>query len=160
MGLDIQSKEVIDKISDDLKLQPSMKIPREIADKIQLVYNVNPERIVKVTKGAVSDGTASTIFTTSLVKETFMIGCSLTVAKDVVNDSLFSDVNARPFEQAGDTMLRIRYEPVTAGQFTESIFFPIAIKLRRGSVVTVNNESGLASIDTTALIYFYETDPQ
>jgi len=159
--VDIQSKEVIDKISDELKVQPAMEIPRALAKDIQLVYEVNPTPLIQTISSTVSDGTAITIFTTSAVKDTFMVGLSLSVAKDVLATSLFSRITARPFGQAANLeFIRIRYEPVTVGDFIESLSFPHPIKLARGSPISLTNSTAVGSIDTTGIIFFYETDPQ
>lgn len=161
MGLDIQSKEVIDKISQDLKVQPSLSIPRELMDKIQLVYGVNPERLIKRLSVATSDDAAEPIFTTSAVKDTFIIAMTLTVAKSVASTSLNTRILGIIFgESSADELLRINYEPVTAGQFSQNLVLPIPIKMQRNTAVTLNNSTGVASIDAGAIIYFYEVDPQ
>lgn len=158
--VDIQSKEVIDKISEDLKVQPAMQIPRALAEKIELVYVVNPERLVKIKGATASDATTATIITTSTTKDTFLIGAGIAVAKDVNSNSLISSIVATPSQSDAQTTLMIRYEPTTAGQFKQYISFPIPIKLERGTTVTITNTSATASIDTTGIIYFYEVDPQ
>jgi len=159
--VDIQSKEVIDKISDDLKVQPSLQIPRELAKQIQLVYNVNPEREIKIASVTASDSTAVAIMTTSATKNTFLIGASLSTAKDVVSTSLFSAIRGHVFGQAATAILFAqRYEPVTAGAHSLTINFSKPIKLERASVVSVSNSTNVASIDTTGIVYFFETDPQ
>jgi len=158
--VDIQSKEVIDKISEDLKIQPAMTIPREIAKQIQLVYGVNPDRLIRRASAGASDATTATILTTSAVKDTFLIAMQLTVSKDVVATSILSSIVGTPFGGITDLLLRIRYEPVTVGQFSQGLSLPIPMKLDRGSLVTVVNSTAVGSIDATAIIYFYETDPQ
>jgi len=157
--VEIQSKEVIDKISDDLKIQPSMTIPRELMKQIQLSYNVNPVRKPRFTFGSVSDGTSATIFTTSLVKDTWIMGAHLAVTKDVNSISTSTTVQVISVDSSG-AFLRIAYEPATAGNHVSSIMLSKPMLLRRGSVVTVNNSNGTASIDAAATIYFYETDPE
>jgi len=158
--VDIQSKEVIDKISEDLKVQPAMQIPRELAKQIQLIYNVNPERIIQTRINTAADATVATIHTTSAVKDTFLIGVFLSVSKDVVSTSLNSDIRFVPFGGVSTAVLTIKYEPVTAGQFVSNREFMIPIKLARGSNVTVHNSTNTASIDAGGIINFYETDPQ
>jgi len=160
MGLDIQSKEVIDKISEELKVQPAMSIPRELMDKIQLVYGVNPDRLVRMIGGSLVDGTTTTLHTTHATKRTFLLSCFMTVAKDVVSDSIFSTIAVVPFGSGGVNALRIRYQPVTAGQFTEGINYSLPIELEKGTDIDFLHNAGTASIDGSALITFFETDPQ
>lgn len=157
--VDIQSKEVIDKISEELKVQPSMQIPRELAKQIQLIYNINPERKIQIKVADASDSTFANIMTTHAKKRTFLIGVYLTVSKDVLNDSLFSSITVIPKKGAQVTIISIRYEPLTAGQFTESIMFPVPIELEKSSGIGISNTTATASIDTGGRIFFYEEDP-
>jgi len=159
--VDIQSKEVIDKVSEDLKIQPAMQIPRELAKQIQLVYGVNPLREIQIANVSVSDATTGTILTTNSAKDTFLVGFLLTVAKSSLSPSAFSAIRFTVAGGVGGSAnFMIRYEPLTAGQFTESLSLPLPIKLDRGSDITVTNSSATASIDATGIVYFYETDPQ
>ena len=155
-----QSKEVIDKISDELKMQPAMSIPREISKNIQLVYEVNPIRRVQVAVGVAVDTTSATVFTTHATKDTFVTSISLSVSKDVVNTSAASRVQLFPVGGAVVHVVRINYEPVTAGSHDKTVLFNPPIKLERNSVVNIINLTGLASIDASAIVTFYETDPQ
>ena len=80
--VDIQSKEVIDKISDELKIQPAMAIPRALAEKIQLVYAVNANPIVNVVANAERSTTGATnVFTTSPTKNFFLTGLLISWTK-------------------------------------------------------------------------------
>ena len=158
--VDHQSKEVVDKISDELKIQPSLQIPRGISKEIQLSYNVNPRKRIQVSRVSGADASSVAIFTTSTTKKTFLIGVSLSVSKDVVNDGKVSSITATPLEGSSETILEIRYEPITAGQFTETIMFQHAIELKKATAVGFINGSALASIDAAGIAYFYETDPQ
>jgi len=158
--VDIQSKEVIDKISDELKVQPSMAIPRKLAEQIQLSFNVNAVPRVRVIDANISDTTSGVILTTSATSDTWVVGASISVAKSVVNDGLFSDIRVTPFGQADDQQLVVvRYEPVTAGSnISSSETYPFPILLAKNSDVVIVNQSGLASIDTFAKVLVYETD--
>lgn len=158
---DIQSKEVIDKISEELKIQPAMQIPRELAKNIQLVYNVNPEHIVQVAGANAIDETSATIINTHAVKKTFLIGFSLSVAKSVLATSLFSTISAVLRNSSSSAeLIRLRYEPTTAGQHSVNYTFLIPVELSKSTAITVTNSTAIASIDTVGNIYFYEVDPQ
>lgn len=160
--VDIQSKEVIDKISEELKIQPSMKIPRELMDKIQLVYGINAERKIDIRTATLSDSTSTTILTASSTKRTFMVGATMSVSKSVLSTSINSTININPRASNGATrnLLVLRYEPVTAGEHAIFVNLTNPIELDKGSGVTLNNSNGTASIDTSGVIYFFEVDPQ
>jgi len=157
----IQSKEVIDKISDELKVQPSLDIPRELSKNIQLVYGVNPPIRIRTLDSTASDSTSSTILTTSTTKRTFLVGVQITTAKDVVSTSIISAILATPIGDSSRTILATRYEPVTAGSnIMAQNTFNSPMELEPGTTVTVINGTAIASIDTSGLIFFYETDQQ
>lgn len=159
--VDIQSKEVIDKISDELKIQPSMQIPRQLAKDIQLSYNVNPVREVSIKIKELNDGTATTIHTADSVKRTFITGGNLAVAKDVVNTSQRSSLDIFPLKTGVSTsIMQLKYEPLTAGDSVTSVNFPEAIEVQKGSTIILKNSNGTASINTFGSIVFYETDPE
>lgn len=161
--VDIQSKEVIDKISDDLKVQPSMLIPRELAKHIQLVYVANPgvnDRELQAIEGVTSDSLSSIIFTTHTTKRTFLTGINMTYAKDAVNDGNSSNVLATLVRGNTSVIIPMRYEPTTAGSDNTAILFPVPLELAKGTQVLLNNNSATASIDAGAVVFFFETDPQ
>lgn len=155
-----QAKEVIDKISTDLKIQPALKIPRAIAEKIQLSYNINPERRVLSAKGFANNATSATILTSSSTKDTYLIGFSISVSKDAVSDSVSTKIQFVDSLGKNDDRFIVRYEPTTAGQFTRSFVLPIPFKIARNSVVQVLNSTATAAIKGSGTVYYYETDPQ
>jgi len=157
--VDIQSKEVIDKISEDLKIQPAMKIPRELMDKIQLVYDLNPRRIIKNAGTLLSNGTSSTIITASNEKDTYLVGASLGVIKDVLSTSTLSQIQATAKGSTAKGILIIPSITLTPQSEIISISFPPML-LERGSTVIVTNGTGTATIITSGSILFFEVDPQ
>jgi len=160
MVLDIQSKEVIDKISDDLKVQPSMQIPRALMEKIQLVYNVNPVRLVQSVGGSNANAATVTIITTSTIKDTFLTGLNISVTRDVVAASTVTAIRATAFGKGESIFLAIRYEPTTAGNDTTNAQFTLPVKLERGTTVRLTHSSTTAAILGEGTVYFFETDPQ
>lgn len=154
----IRNLQLLKRFTDLFKL----KIGDPLGDRVGeiVVPTVNLpilDRGIQTISNSVSDGTAATIFTTSLVRNTFLVGVGLSLAKDANATSLFSRITARPDGRSGNLeLVRIRTEPLTAGQFTENIQFAHPIKLARGSTVSVTNSTTTASIDTTGIIFFYE----
>ena len=160
MGLPIQSKEVIDKISEELKVQPALEIPRELMDKIQLVYGVNPPIKTQVKEVVVSDASTGTFHTTHATKRTFIIGAQISTAKSVASTSIFSKVVIIPAEGVASALLTLRYEPITAASnLSTSIILPHPIELAKSTIIALTNSTAIASIDTAGSIYFYEVDP-
>ena len=160
--VDIQSKEVIDKISDELKIQPAVDIPRNLAKDIQLVFDVSQKQFgIFIKTATASDATSALIHTCKLGVRTFFIGYYLSVAKSVASTSLFSQVRVTTVhEPVVNAVVTMRYEPVTAGDLIINTSFPIPMELAAGSEITVTNSTNVASIDTVAGVYLYEVNPQ
>ena len=160
MVLDIQSKEVIDKISDELKVQPSLQIPRELMDKIQLVYNVNPFNPVTIIATAAADNsTAAVVFTTPAERDFYLTSVILSVIKDVNSTSTRSSMNVR-INEVNTELIHIAGISVTAQNDVVSLNYNPPIKLSRGGEITVNNTTAVSKIVARASITGYTTDPQ
>ena len=144
--VDIQSKEVIDKISDELKVQPALQIPRELAKQIQLVYEVNPLRIANIVRSATIINTTSTIFTIPTRRDFFLtavfIGSTSTVNRHI---TVIIDGAAQEM-----------FETNNSGT-TVNMPLSIPIKLDRGTNIT-GTSGGAANAFFT--IIGYTTDPQ
>jgi hypothetical protein len=151
--------EVSGRIRHGLKINQAYEnVPTRVGDVILPVFISNPERLVKWATATASDTSNATILTTSSTKNTFLVGCSLSVSKDAVGASTFSRIITSRFGGGTSDLFTIRYEPTTAGQFTESISFPYPVKLAKGATVVANNASGVASIDTAGTVYYFETE--
>lgn len=158
--VDIQSKEVIDKISDNLKVQPSMMIPRALAKDIQLTYDVNPTRVIDLVRiGSAVDSASATVHTASTEKDTFITGFCLTMIKDVSAVSAATDLRViiggatRQIAIITGLTLTVQNETITGN-------FAMPIKIDRGSAITLTHSNATASVKGSAIIYGYETDPQ
>jgi len=157
--VDIQSKEVIDKISEDLKVQPSLQIPRELQKQIQLSYNVNPQRLIQSRSAVAANATTTTIHTTSLVKDTFIVGGCLSVSQSALATSVQSTLTVTDFMGLASNVLVIATTTLIAenGQVANK-FEPIL--LERGSTIRVTNATAIGTVRAAACAYFYEVDPQ
>ena len=91
-----------------------------------------------------------------------MQSVTLAVSKSALATSTVSWVSAQLAGNTGVTLLAsIRTETLTAGEgFTQSVSFPVPLKLARGSTVTVNNATAVASIDADSTITGFIVDPQ
>ena len=157
MAVDVQNAEILKKIA-ELTSIPFPGIFTALEQSYKPVLIVNPDPLIQSKANDLSDASSTTIVTTHATKDTYLIGCSLSIAKSVASTSLFTDIVGTPFGDAARSLLRIRYEPITAGQFNDTIFFPKPIKLARNSVLGITNSTAIASIDTTGIVYFYEVD--
>lgn len=146
MVLDIQSKEVIDKISDELKVQPSLLIPRELAKVIQLVYNVNPSNHVNIVRTAVVNNTTTTLFTVPAKKHFFLTGYSNAASGNAVRN-LSIIIN-------GETIILNKSK---AGTGSDAVPFIPPIKVDDGSVISATCG---AVVDSFPTIVGYTTDIQ
>jgi len=155
----VERGEVIQEVIRKLRLNSGLETtPSIVEDKIRAVIDVEPKPMVNTTTGTASDATTATILTTSTSRRSFLTYCSLSVAKSVLATSLFSDIAVFPRGKASSTVLRIRYEPVTAGEFTNSINFDTPIELEPGTIVTVTNTTTTSSIDSSGTVGIYELE--
>jgi len=160
MGLEIQSKEVIDKISDELKLQPAMKIPRELMDKIQLVYGINPEREIQVDSTIRATTGSGNILTTSATKKTFLVGATMGYMHDATADSTDNQFLIIPKGKAAQALLRLSKLTTTADARSISISFDKPIELEPGTVVSIQQAFTVGAGTISGTVIFYETEPQ
>jgi len=153
------NSEVTQKIVKGLKLQGSAEdVPSRVGDVILPVFISNPDRLIRNESNAANDATSQDIMTTSSVKDTYLVGAEITISKSALATSIFSRLLFTPFGQPARNLLRIRYEPLTAGNFHANITFPFPIRLNRGSVISITNTTATASIDANGTVYFYETE--
>lgn len=160
---DIQSKEVIDKISEELKIQPAIKIPRELMDKIQLVYNVNPN-FSNTTRFASNTSVvtgATTIFTTSPTKRTFLTGVYFHYQHDAAANSTSLSLTAVPILR-NDTTSIILFRKITLTATQDRIYvpFPVPMELALNSSIIMNQTFTLGVGVMSGGITFFEVDPQ
>ena len=157
----IERSEVLKALQEGLRLDVAReKTPIEVADKILAVFNVNPERLIQRAGVDSSDTAATTIFTTHATKRTYIVAIHLTTAKSVGSTSLFSEIRGFVFGDSSNArvLFKQRYEPITAGQFTNSLDLSHPIRMEKGKAVQVIASTAIASIDISALIYFYEVE--
>ena len=141
--VDIQSKEVVDKISEELKVQPAIEIPRELAKQIQLTYDVGAEDIIQEEE-SLSDATARTAtgtfigFTTPTGRDFFMTNLNVSILKDVACDITTGEIIVAI--RVGGKVITITSFPITTllvQSATQNLVFPHPIKLDRGSTITM-----------------------
>jgi len=156
---EISQSAVIEKLIKGLGLQTGKdKIPTEILDKIQPVFNAEPDKIIKIKNITLADTASGTIHTTSSTRRTFVVGVYLSVSKDAVNDATYSQITGADVLGTTRTFIRKQYEPTTAGQFDTQICLPYGVEMKKGTNISLTNSAATASIDTSAIVYYYEVD--
>jgi len=152
---------IAQRIRDVFRIQQAVEeVPNQVASSILPVVDVTPKIQMLHTQGNANDTTGSTIHTISSTKNTYLVSASLSVSKSNLNPGIRSELTA-PSEfskGAGDTIIMLKYEPLTAGSHNGQIVFPIPVKLKRGGNITITNNSGTASIDNTGVVFYYEEE--
>jgi len=156
----IERSEVLKALQEGLRLDVGKeKTPTEVADKILAVFKLNPEPEIQVLDASSSDAASVTIRTNPTNKRTFLKSIVLTTAKSVLSTSLFSRVNVTDARGVATIAAIIRYEPVTAGEFSEQFIFSGAgLELEQGSEINIVHSTAIASIDTSVILEFYEVE--
>lgn len=158
--VDIQSKEIIDKMSDELKVQPAMQLPRELGKQILPVYNVNPVRNVQIRQASsVVTGTL-VMHTTSATKRTFLTSVSLNNQSDVVANNVSIDIIGSALGKQLSDFLSLRKISLTVFRGEAHIVFNPAIEIEKDTNISVRSIFTVGVSVTAATISFYETDPQ
>jgi len=159
--VDIQSKEVIDKISDELKLQPAMQIPRALAEKIQLVYNVNPKsrNHTAFTAQRIVNGT-TTMTTLPTDRQFFVTSFSLSNQSDAVADNIQIILVATPLGRGQAVLATLSKLSLTAysGEIVVTLAEPMP--LEPGSLITVGSTFTVGASNSAAGCTGFFTDPQ
>lgn len=160
--VDIQSKEVIDKISDELKIQPALNIPRVLGKDIQLVYGVNPQKNNTVLFSTVRAASASNfvLFTVDSNKDTFLTGLNFTVDSDVVADNTTYHVELTVANGAEFRIFQFFKTTTTAIRDQIVLNFNHPIKLFRGSTIQLTNVFTVGVGSAVVTGFGYTTDPQ
>lgn len=155
----IESSEVLQNLIAKLRLDAAREnIPNETGNILMPVFVVNPEPRILVLETNLNDGTSATMSTTHVTKRTFITSCRISVAKSALNPSIASDIRAFPFNGTR-SLIELRYEPSVAGSNVSGfITFNPPIEIRPNTAITINNTSGTASIDTSAIVTFFELE--
>jgi hypothetical protein len=134
-------------------------IPTQMADKIVPVMEVNPKllrRINFVKRAASVNATGVNIIpATPTEKDTFIVSASLAYIKDATATSLSSYIQAVLDDGSIIELLDLPQLTLTASSGEISVSFPNPIKLKKGSAITVQNNTANANISTQAIVYGY-----
>lgn len=159
--VDIQSKEVIDKMSDELKVQPSMALPRRLSDSIQPVFEVGNPKVNTIVETASKGGTGTgTVFTVPTGVNFYLTSCYFTYACDVVCDSTAYQLKITPIGKAEKNLINFRKNTLTK---QDALIYPSyanGIQLEPGSLVTITHTFTVGVSNIVGGVIGYTTDPQ
>lgn len=150
--VEIQSKEVIDKISDELKVQPSMAIPRELAKDIQLVYNINPDNHEDVLRSTFN---TATLFTVPTSQQDFFLTGSFITSSSVNQSASQADTLIITPKGKTPVIINAAYTSTPAtgvNTNTSNITLSKPIQLEAGSLITATVGSSASVITITGFL--------
>jgi hypothetical protein len=134
------------------------QIPNELARSIVPTLEVNPAmfRRCNIVRGSSAiNATTQTIYTTPTDRDFFLCGCSLNVIKDVTSTTTRSDIICNPDGDTSQSVLRVSCLTLTPQTGQQSQVFPFPIKLKRGSNITVTNDTNVANVTSSGCIVGY-----
>ena len=138
----------------------SQRLQLELGDNVQQpvpVIEVNPKIIaeVKVANANVFNGTTGTILSADTNNDIYIIGCESSLIKDVTSTSGTSYISVtlggkvtRIIEIVGLTL--------TVQQQNVVCMFSHPLKIDQNTAIYLNNQTGVANINTTGIIYYYK----
>ena len=160
--VDIQSKEAIDQMSEDLKIQPAMALPRTLVNTIQPVYSINTRRLPFSVGLNRSTSGNLTVFTTPTDKDFYLSTISIALDKDATADPGTGALTVTSTNADGSSALffGVPILDLTAQSFAQTISFPIPIKLARGVAIVMNGTFIAGVMNRFVGITGYTVDPQ
>lgn len=158
----IYNSQLSQELTDGAKIQVSKdKIPTELAEKVIPVMEVNPKlfrRINVIKAGIALNVTGTGVYTTPTDKDFYLCGAQLSLIKDVTSTSTFTYLSCTDEYGALQTLLKIVSLSLTPQIDGCTADFTIPIKLKRGSVIGINNFTNVANITSHACIWGYTVD--
>lgn len=159
--VEIQSKEAIDKMSEELKVQPALLLPRELGKMIVPTYEINPDKMITRVTSAERATTGTTVMTTAhATKNTFLVGATLTGQADILSDGTSFGLIVTLPGQSIQNILKLSKITLTVYSGQISIAFPEPILLEKSSSISISHTFtvGAQVIGGTAMLH--ERDPQ
>lgn len=155
----IQNTDAIRIIRDNARLSISEGFPTDLGKTVVPVMDMTPalQRRLNLIRCTVKSTTGSaTIFTTSTTERTFLCGVYQALSSDVTADGINSSISFTPqAEGITRSLFLCEKQPVTAGNVTGSIEFPIPLELSKGSTVTHSLSFTVGAMTVSTIFYGY-----
>lgn len=155
-----QSKEVVDKMSQELKIQPAGALPRNIVNSIQPVYNVNPIYRTNIVAAKTSSATSSTMMTVPTDRPFFLTSAFLHIIKDSSAVSTATALNVTLKGKSELALILIPGITLTAQDTGTSANYGDGMELEPGSLIRITMTSATAVLTSSATITGYTVDKQ
>jgi hypothetical protein len=130
--------------------------PTRLAESIVPVMEVNPKMLRRcnlVAAGTATDATGATIYTAPTDKDLYLVAAVLSVIKDVNATSTVSELYVTTEEGgASKDIIRIPGITATVQNQTVSVSFPTPLKIKRGTIIGINNGTNVAKIIASGCI--------
>jgi hypothetical protein len=159
--VEIQSKEAIDKISDELKVQPSMEIDKKLIPGVQPVFEVGNNQTARIARAIKTTTGAINILTTKTGKRTFLTGLFLSYMHDVAADSteIFMTATIKETNLATN-IFNVAKLTATAAHGNIHVPFNPPIEIKENTNVSMTHNFTVGAGFISGLVQYYETDPQ
>lgn len=158
----VHNSEVLQELRDAAKLQLGKdKIPDFLSSGIMPTIELNP-KIVKIAQIRSNQSTISgtlAVYTTSSTKDTYLIGASLSVAKDAACDTatgryaLQTTINGRTID-----IVSVAFVTLQALDGQQTALFPHPVKIDRGAAINITGTFAAGILSRSAQVYFYEDE--
>lgn len=131
-------------------------VDTNVVDTIQPVITI-PYFEVKCVGFSALNSTGSTIFTTSSVKDTYIIGATMSVCKDVTSTSTLSAIYF-PQNGVNQPLLFLATLTLTAQNDTISTDLLYPVKVDKSAAVTYSNTTNVANCKLAGIVYYIEVE--
>jgi hypothetical protein len=137
-------------------------IPMKLGDTVIPVIECNPKLLqpVKIVRSNVAtNATVATVYTTPTDQDFYLTSLSMSVIKDVTSTAIISYTSVI-IDGMSNRLMRIYGLQLTPQSSNMAVSFVPPIKLDRGSVIVVGNDTLVANISAAASItgFVVETD--
>jgi hypothetical protein len=161
----IHNSEILREVREGGSLQPGADIiPSVLQNTIVPVMEVNPKLLRRITlikqAGTASSG-AVTVATTATDKETWLVGFSMGLQKDVTCDlsTNVMSLSITPYQSAQVAIFHFPILTLTVQSFSVVTPLPFPIKLTPGSSITISSGVHTAgSLYKCATVWLYEVE--
>ena len=162
MGTKIYNSDLTRELREGARIQTATDAtPTEIADKVVPVMEVNPKllRVINYNQaGAATNATSTSIVTLPLDKDIFVTNASLSFQKDVTATTTFIRLNGVLENGQTIVLLASGCLTLTVESHDLAISFPVPIKLKKGSSISVTASTNTGNFNAFASVSGYYVD--
>lgn len=135
--------------------------PNQVVNSVQPVIDVHPNhnRVCNIVKSNAGTSTgATTIYTTPIDKDFYLVGVFASITKDATCDNTEAVVNII-IDGSSNSIMRMGSQTLTAESKTASMVFPIPVKIDRNTVITITATKTAGNFSKAGSIVGYTVEP-